>query len=192
MNQLLRRVVAEHRLAIVTLALALLANAFVYLLVARPLRQRSAGAADRAVRAADSLRAADRDMTQAEAFAAGKTRADEELAAFYRKVLPSDMTAARRMTYASLPALADKAGVHYDARTTTVEGVEHGRRLERMAIRMVVDGDYDHLRQFVYAVETAPDFIIIDDVSLAAAKGDERLRLTINLSTYYRLSGNGS
>jgi hypothetical protein len=61
-----------------------------------------------------------------------------------------------------------------------------------MAIRMVLQGEYDNLRQFIYALESAPEFVIIDDVVLVEGTGDEPLRLTIDLSTYYRVTPNAS
>jgi len=192
MTPLFRRIVAENRTLVAILALALAANFLAYLLVVRPLEAKSTGAADRAVTAANGLRAAEREMAQAEALVKGKATADEELDAFYKKVLPSDMTAARRMTYASLPGLARKAGVQYEARTTSIENVDREGRLEKMSIRMILQGEYDNLRQFIYALEIAPEFVIIDDVTLVEGNGDEPLRLTIDLSTYYRLPPNVS
>lgn len=186
MTPLLRRVLAENRTLTIALSVALLANVLAYVLVVRPLAVKSTGAADRAAAAARTLQAAQRETAQADALVKGKARADDELAAFYRKVLPTDMTAARRMTYASLPALARRTGVRYEARTTTVEQVGRDANLERMAIRMVLQGDYENLRQFIYALEVAPEFVIIDDVVLDESQGDEALRLTIDLSTYYR------
>jgi hypothetical protein len=190
-SPILRRAVVENRNIVVLLALALAANLFAYFLVVRPLEAKSTGAADRAMNAGNALRVAERDMAQADALVKGKARADEELDAFYRKVLPSDLTAARRMTYASLPALARKTGVRYEARTTNVESLDHDR-LQRMSIRMVLEGEYDRLRQFIYALEVSPEFLIIDEVTLVQGKGDEPLRLTIDLSTYYRPKTNGS
>ncbi len=186
MTPLMRRVLAENRTMVITLSLALLANVLAFVLVVRPLGLKSSGAADRAAAAARTLQAAEREMAQADALVKGKAHADEELAAFYQEVLPTDMTAARRMTYASLPALARRTGVRYEARTTTVEEVSRQANLERMGIRMVLQGDYENLRQFIYALEVAPEFVIIDEVVLDESEGDEALRLTIDLSTYYR------
>jgi hypothetical protein len=192
MTALTRRALSEHRTLATALAVALLANVLVYLLVVRPLALKSSGAADRAASAANTLRAAERELAQADALVKGKSRADEELDAFYKKILPADMTAARRMTYASLPALARRTGVRFEARTTNVAPVDQNGHLERMAIRMILQGEYDNLRQFIYALESAPEFVIIDDVVLVEASGDEPLRLTIDLSTYYRMTPNAS
>lgn len=192
MTPLFRRIVAENRLTVMTLSLALLANLLAYVLIVRPLEAKSTGAADRANAAENSLRAAEGEMAQSEGLVKGKANADQELDAFYKKVLPSDMTAARRMTYASLPALAKKAGVRYEARTTSIEAVDREGHLEKMSIRMILEGDYTSLRQFIYALEVAPEFVIIDDVTLVQANGNDPLRLTIDLSTYYRLPPNAS
>jgi hypothetical protein len=189
---LFRRILVENRGAAIAIVLGLLANLLLYILVVRPLQAKSTGAADRAAAAATTLRNAQRELAQADGLVKGKARADEELDAFYKKVLPSDMTAARRMTYASLPALARKSGVRYEQRTTSVDVVDREGRLEKMSIRMVLDGEYDNLRQFIYALETAPDFVIIDDVTLVESQGEEAVRLTIDLSTYYRLAPNVS
>jgi len=192
MTPLFRRIIAENRFTVMTLSLALLANLLAYVLIVRPLEAKSTGAADRAGAAENSLRAAEGEMAQSEGLLKGKANADQELDAFYKKVLPSDMTAARRMTYASLPALAKKAGVRYEARTTSIEAVDREGHLEKMSIRMILEGDYTSLRQFIYALEVAPEFVIIDDVTLVQANGNDPLRLTIDLSTYYRLPPNAS
>ena len=59
-------------------------------------------------------------------------------------------------------------------------------RLRQMTIKMVLQGDYRNIRQFIYELESAPEFVIIDDLTLAENQRDEPQTLTINLSTYYR------
>jgi uncharacterized protein YecT (DUF1311 family) len=192
MRPLFKRVIAEKRAVVIPLAIALAANVLVYFVAVRPLAAKSAGAADRAAAAASALKAAEKDMSLARGLVSGKAQADQELNAFYQKVLPADQTAARRMTYASLPALARKTNVRYEARRTTVEeGRDRDTRLGRMTIQMVLQGDYENLRQFIYELETAPEFVIIDDVTLVEATTGEALTLTIDLSTYYRKRANG-
>lgn len=192
MMPLLNRALAEKRVVVVPIALALLANVLGYFIVVRPLALKSAGAADRAAAATKALKAAEQDMASARALVNGKSRADEELNAFYNKVLPADQTAARRMTYASLPTLARKTNVHYEARTTAIEDVGEDKRLARMTIRMVLQGDYESIRQFIYELETSPEFVIIDDVSLIESATSDTHTLTINLSTYFRPRPNGA
>ncbi len=185
---ILRRIVAERRAIVVPLMVALAANILAFVLIVRPLETKFAGAADRAAAAANARRAAERELTIAKNLVSGKTDADRELGAFYEKVLPADISAARRMTYASVPALADKSDVHYEARTTIIDDKETDARFGHMSIRMVLQGDYANLRQFIYALERAPEFVIIDDVALAERQAGEGITLTLTLSTYYRLA----
>ena len=129
---LLRRIIVEKRSIILPLAIALVANVLVYALVVYPLEKKSAGAADRSAAATDALRAAERDLAAARALVSGKSRADEALTTFYGKVLPADLSAARRMTYARLPALARRANVRYERGQFEVEKVPSNARLGRL------------------------------------------------------------
>ena len=192
MTPILRRIASEKRAVVVLLGAALLANLLAYLFVVRPRGVKAAGAADRAAQAANARVAADREESAARALVTGKTRADEDLNAFYQKVLPGDLEAARRMTYSMLPALAEKSRVQWQARTSEIEPPsEKNARLGRLVTRMVLQGDYGNLRDFIYRVESAPEFVIIDDVALAETKPNEELTLTIRMSTYYRLGRSG-
>ncbi|MGE0450197.1 MAG: GspMb/PilO family protein [Vicinamibacterales bacterium] len=190
MSAFTRRVLIEHRRALVPIVLCAILNLLAYGVIVRPLAAVSAGAADRAAAAAAALRSAQSELAAAEALVQGKARADEELDAFYKKVLPADLTSARRMTYAGLPALARRTGVQYEARSTDI-APERDSPLVRMTIRMTLQGRYSDIRQFIYQLESAPEFVIIDDVVLQEGEGDG-LRLTVDLSTYYRTRSDGS
>jgi len=192
MNTLLRRVVDEHRSLVLTLVVALVCNIAGYALVVRPRGIKSAGAAERAAAAARAVRAAELELATARGLVEGKSRADEELNAFYQKVLPADLSAARRMTYASLPALARKTNVRYEQRSSSVEKSDEKARLGRLTIRMVLQCDYESFRDFIFQLESAPEFVIIDDVTLTEGTANQPLALTINLSTYFRLGSNGA
>lgn len=184
---LLKRILAEKRAILLPLALALVVNIAVYALVVRPLEQKSLGAADRAVAAAAAVQSAERDYAAATALVNGKTVADQELSTFYDKVVPADLPAARRMTYATLPALARKTNVKYEQRRTDIEPPQKNARLGHLQIRMVLQGDYESVRRFVYALETAPQFVIIDDMTLVQGEAGKPLTLTLALSTYFRV-----
>jgi hypothetical protein len=189
---LLRRIVTEKRAVLLPLSIALLANLVAYGLVVYPLGVKSATAADRAAAAAQSRQIAERDFAAARSLVSGKTRADEELALFYRKVLPPNLGAARRITYARLPALARKASVTYQEGRYEVEQKERNTALGRLRIRMALEGDYQGLREFLYELETTPEFIIVDDVVLAERETNKPLTLTLELSAYYRQSADGA
>jgi hypothetical protein len=51
---------------------------------------------------------------------------------------------------------------------------------------MVLAGSYQDVRQFIHQLETAPEFVVIEDVALV--QGEERtapLVLTLQMATYY-------
>ena len=192
---LLQRILVEKRALILPLALALLVNIAVYGLVVYPLETKAATASDRAAAAAQSLRNADRELGAARALVSGKSHADQELATFYDKVLPPDFAAAQRMTYSFVPAVARKTNVRYEARHQEIETAKDSGKsahLGRLKTRVTLQCDYENFRQFVYELETAPQFVIIDDVSIAQTDTGKPLSLTLELSTYYRLGANGT
>jgi Tfp pilus assembly protein PilO len=188
---LLRRVAVDKRPLIVPLVVAIVANVAVYVLAVYPLSQRKASVQERATAAAAARVAAEEELAAARALVEGKSRAEEELTTFYGKVLPADLTAARRMTYTSLPSLARKTDVAWSSRRTQIEEATDDGRLGRLTIRMALEGDYENIRQFIFELESAPEFIIIDDVTLAQNQAGRPLTLNVTLSAYYRLGPNG-
>jgi hypothetical protein len=192
------RIYAENRRLIVTLAVAAVVNAILYVLVVNPLARRSAGAAERATVAAQARQNAERDLQAARALITGKAKAEEELNAFYRKVLPANGSAARRMTYVPIVEIARRNNVEYVNRTYESEAEEIGTgtrgaaktSLMRLTTRVVLQGDYEDLRAFIYELERASEFVVIDDVTLIEAEENEPVTLTIHLSTFYVAEGN--
>ena len=57
---------------------------------------------------------------------------------------------------------------------------------------MMLESDYENFRNFIYQLESAPEFVILDDVSLSENEGSGPLTITLNLSTYFRLKPNGT
>jgi hypothetical protein len=187
-----KRILMEKRFLALPLVLGLLANIFVYILVVYPLGVKSAGARERADAAAVALKAAEQESTAARELVAGKARAEEELMTFYDKVVPTNLAAARRITYARLPELARRSSVRYEAGTFDTERDTKDNRLNRLRMHLVLRGDYENLRRFIYDVETSQEFVIIDDVTLVQPDAAMPLTLTLELSTYYRIQANGT
>ena len=193
MRPLLRRIIAEKRGLIVPLVVVLLINVAVYALVVYPLGVKSASAADRAAAAAQARQLAERDMASADALVTGKAKADQELNTFYKKVLPASLDEARRMTYARLPALAKKAGMRFlERRNELDQEVQKNSDLGRLRTQMVLEGSYENVRQFLYELETASEFVIVDDVVLGQPEADKPVKLSLTVSTYYRQGANGA
>ena len=182
-----KRILVEKRVWLIPLALGIVANIAVYLLVVYPLAVKSAGAEDRAAAATQALQAAERDLAGARNLVAGKTRAEQVLSTFYDKVLPTDLPSARRLTYATLPAVARKSNVKFVDRRSDVEPIKKDSQLGIFRIDTRWQGDYESLRRFIYELESAPAFVIIDNVALAQSDPAKPLELALKLSTYYRL-----
>ena len=189
---LFSRVFREKRSVILPLLVGLLINALVYLFVVQPLAARSANVADRAMAASNAARVAEREQIIARDLVSGKARADEELNAFYQKVLPADLTAARRMTYSSLPALARRTNVRYDTRRFDTPEPDKDDRLARLQIRMVVQGAPRTFVASSSSWKARPEFVIIDDVTLTEGAEGDALTLRLDLSTYYSVRPNGA
>jgi Tfp pilus assembly protein PilO len=187
-----RRILVEKRVLIIPLAFGIVANVAFYAMVVYPKGVRSASAAGRAAAASDALKAAERDLAGAKALVEGKSRAERELSTFYDRILPADLTAARRLTYAALPALAKRSNVTYQQSRYDPENVEKDARLGRLHIRMVLVGDYEGFRRFIYEFESSPEFVILDDFTMTQNDPDKPLTLTLEMSTYYRVGEHGS
>jgi hypothetical protein len=188
-----RRILVEKRSLVFPIALALIANIGVYAFVVYPLGVRSAGAVTRAAQATVDRKAAEADFAAARALVSGTTRADQELQTFYGKVLPSDFSSARRLTYTTLPELAKKAGIHITERRSDVDDQNVKKTgLSRLAIRVLLQGDYESFRQFLYNLESAPEFVIVDDVAMDQPDPTKPLQFIVELSTYYRPGANGN
>lgn len=183
---LLRRAVAERRRLVAGLAAAFAANALVYAVVVYPLSQRVANVEQREQAAGQALAQARTEHAQASGTLTGKARASTELATFYRDVLPHDLAGARRLTYLRLARLARNSKLQYE-RASYAPIVETGSTLTRLQIQMVLSGSYADMRTFIYQLETAPEFVVIDNVHLAeGGDRDGSLVVTLDLSTYFR------
>lgn len=183
---LVRRVVAEHRRLVLGLGIAVLVNALVYTFVVYPLSDRVANVAERERAAEQALAQAKAGHDQASGTLTGKSRAASELTTFYQDVLPQDLVGARRLTYLRLARLARESGLDY-RRASYAPVVESGSTLTRLQIQLVLSGTYADMRTFIYQLETAPEFVVIDNVHLAEGADDGgSLVVTLDLSTYFR------
>lgn len=183
---LLARVAREKRAWWVPVAVLAIGNVALFALVIVPLRARVATLEGRARDAAASVRAATAQVEQAEQLVAGKTRALEQLERFYQQVLPANQSSARRLTYLDLARLARAANLRVLRRTQSI-AEERGSTLLRLDTSMVLEGRYADVRAFLHDLETASDFVIVDNLSLMqSTREDGTLVLTLALSTYYR------
>jgi len=194
----LRRVFLERRVVMLPLAVALLANAAIYALVVYPSSGRVVRAEQQEQASLQELASAQREFGAATRTQRDKARAEQDLQTFYNDVLPADMAGARRATYLHLSRLARDAGLEYqrrleDSREPKAGDQDTKATLARFDITMVLEGDYEGVRQFLRDVEASDGFIVIDNIGLAeGADRKATLLLTVQLSTYYRAATRGS
>lgn len=185
----LGRVVHDFRGWIIPLVVVLAVNLGVLVGVVLPLSASAEAAEQRAAGAAATLAAARAELAAAEAARDGSAQAAADLERFYGEVLPADVAAARRLTHLKLSQMARDHGVNFQRSSSSPEQVRDSS-LERLRVSYTLEGGYDDIRAFIYDIETAPDFLVIENVFLSEGQSEGApLALTLDLSTYYRAAG---
>src|SRR3990170_6017795 len=185
------RVLQEKRTLIWPIAIALLVNLAVYGIVVYPLSKKVAGGEQAALASATALAAARRDFAAARATVAGKGQADLELQKFYSEVLPPDVDGARRITFLRIEQLATQAGLRLERGSSSPQAA-HDSTLVKFTYTAALSGEYRNIRRFIHDLETAPEFLVLENVQLSQNESDERgLNVTVQIATYYRPGGNG-
>lgn len=181
-----KRVIADHKRWLIPVGVLLAINIGVLIAVVLPLRQSVQSGSERAEVSAQALRAAMADLKDAEGTRDGQSKAATDLDRFYADVLPKDFMTARRVTQLKLTQLARTHDVAFESGTSTTEELKDST-LERMHVNYALSGDWEDIRQFIYAIETGPDFVVIDNLQLAEGATSGSLALSLEVSTYYRV-----
>jgi hypothetical protein len=180
------RVVHEHRTALVPLGIVLAVNLVLLLVVVLPLSRLVAANEQRAVMAARSATLAEAEFRRAEAIRDEQSRATADLETFYKEVLPLDVESARRTVQSKTLRVADAHRIEYQRGSSNTTAARDSR-LEQFTYSMTLSGSYNNIRRFIYALETAPEFVVIDNIVLAeGADTNAPLSLSVELSTFYR------
>lgn len=189
---LVARVLVERRRVLLPLGIAALVNLSVYALVVYPLSLKVSASERRATVARTQVQAAERDEKTTRASLGRAEQADADLRRFYRDTLPSNVEGARRMSYAKLASLADHHGLVVERRSYDRD-TGHRGRLHKLKISMALSGEYRDVRAFVHALETSPEFLVIEDVSLSeGARPGAPLSVAVQLATYYAGAPDGA
>lgn len=190
------RAVADKRRIIVPLVVGIIANVVLYAVVVFPLGRQVLSTEQEERTARDQLVQAREDYNNAKATVSGKQQADLALQSFYKDTLPGDLSTARRLTFTRLADLAKQTNVRLEHGTN--ENVhEKGSSLWKLTTRYTLEGDYRDVRKFIYALETAPEFIVLENIGLTSAGPDQPqqsnkgVAMSLEISTYYR-SGNAA
>lgn len=183
-----RRVLVERRAVVLPLVVVLLANVAAYVLLVLPLEHSVTSAASESVQALGDLARARREATDAKNARTSSVQADDELQKFYSGVLATTFAQARDVADFWLDRTAREAGVTKKGSEYDYDTVKDSR-LVRVKGTVSLEGSYGNIRRFLYAAETAKEFIVIEKVELAESGnsigGGDTLGLKLNLSTYY-------
>jgi Tfp pilus assembly protein PilO len=187
-----RRIVRENRRIVYILTAALVINAALYALVVYPLSQRVASGEQEAGESTRALVAAQKTFDSARGTVSGKKEADTELQKFYEEILPPDLSGARRILYPRLDQMARKANLTPGASRFHPEDGQSGD-LRKITMTMNLTGEYSSVRRFIHELETAPEFLVLESVTVTTtADGDRRLNVTAQVGTYYRAPEHGN
>ena len=186
-----RRILAEHRRAVWLIAAGLILNVALLALVVLPLSQKVSGGEEQARAANTELLLARRDRDAARATVTGKGQADVELKKFYQDILPTSYSSAMRVLFPAIEQMARKSGL--DVVRHQIDPAPEGRsELQKLTMRLSLTGEYTNIRRFIYALETAPEFRVLESVALTQSEEEDReLNVTAFVSTYYRVKANG-
>jgi type IV pilus assembly protein PilO len=182
------RIVTEKRGIIVPLAVLIIANVLLYIVVVFPLGRQVASAQEEARAEQQLLRKARTDLQNAKASVTGKQQADAALQKFYNDVLPANASVARGLTFTRLSQLAQQANVRLSSGTNTVTHLKSSA-LSKLTTSYTLSGDYRDVRRFIYSLETTPEFIVLENVSLTSGSADPQERglgMLLNIATYFR------
>lgn len=187
-----RRIFQEKRRLIWPVIGGLLVNIALYALVVYPLSQKVAAGEQDAANASNALLAAKRQYNNARQTVTGKAQADTELDKFYKQVLPPDLSGARRITYLRIPQLAAETNLKLETQTANPTEMRDSA-LGKWTLTAVLTGEYRDIRRFLYELETAPEFLVLERVDLKQSENerDRGITVTIEVATYYRTGIDG-
>ncbi len=182
---LYHRVLREKRGLITAVAFILVADLCLYAFAVYPWSNKLAQTQARMAAAGSQLAQVTGAFAAASEVNASKSLADSQLGRFYEEVLPQDLADARGLFSPYLDNLADEMNLVLERRTSVAEK-ERDSALASLRTTMVLAGAYEDIRAFMYELETAPAFILIESVVLGQGNGtDEELVLTLGVATYY-------
>ncbi len=187
-----RRVLHEKRHLIWPIVAGLLINAILFGFVVYPLAEKVAGGEQAAAAASAALNAARREHLNAQQMVKGKGQADSELQKFYVDVLPPDVSGARRITYPRIDQLAKESNLRLERVTMDPKPIRDSG-LTKFTYTAVMSGEYRDIRHFIHALETAPEFLVLENVDLTQGEGESKgLTVNVQIATYFRTAAHGN
>ena len=180
------RVLTEKRLPLSLAAAAAALGLGLYVFVVYPWTARVDSARQRETTASQNLAAARQAHDAAMALTTGKSQTHDQLERFYGEVLPTSLAGARGITYPRFAALAGAHNLVLEQRSSVPEQDEDSQ-LARLRTTMRLGGEWPNIRRFIHALESAPEFIVIEGVALSQSDEDDSAQMLIlSAVTYYQ------
>jgi len=185
-----RRIYRERRGLVLPLLLVTALSVGALALGVFPLSRHVAGLETDAVDANLALKLARADELKANHERTSKERAEIDLQKFYAEILPSDFVTASELTNKYLVQWAKESGiVMWSGQFRPAKADEKSKsRLTKMTGKVTLRGGYPGIRRFLYRVETAEEFIVIEEVNLNQPGNSDtgtNLELDLVVSTYF-------
>jgi hypothetical protein len=180
-----RRIYRERRGIVLPLIVLAVLVVGIFVGGVLPLRAHVSGLEATAVDAENDLKIARADDLKANREQQLKQQADVDLQKFYRDILPRDFNAASELTSYFLDKSARESGLRYESGTFRPERSDSTKksRLTKMTGDVTLKGEYNAVRRFLYRLETAEEFVIVEDVQLNQPGGpDSGNTLELNLT----------
>jgi hypothetical protein len=94
-----------------------------------------------------------------------------------------------------LAQLAKQANVRLEHGANAVSH-EKGSRLSKLTTTYTLTGDYRDVRRFIYSLETAPEFVVLENIELTSAgeqaQSGRSLAVNLDIATYFRTDDAGA
>ncbi len=104
-----------------------------------------------------------------------------------RRTAERDLVGARATREGQIAA---ESNLRYQGQTAN-ETILKDSDLTKVTITIVLNGSYQDVRKFMHALETIPEFLVIDNMALTSHDDpNSPLVLTLTVSTYFRTAGN--
>jgi hypothetical protein len=184
-----RRILVERRSVALPLGILLAANIAVLIAVVLPLRQIVAGATDARYTSSTELAAARQELADAERTTESRKQAIAGLQQFYDQVLSTGHSAA--VTSASFwpEKTAKELGLVHTGIGTSQPIEIRDSRLMEVTSKFTLRGPYSGIRKFLYAVEAAEQFLVVDKIKLAQPSAQQSnsqtLEFELEITTFY-------
>jgi hypothetical protein len=189
-----RRVYRERRGLVLPLLLLVAISIGTLALGVFPLSRHVAGLESDAIDANMALKLAQADEIKAKHERTSKERAEIDLHKFYADVLPGDFVAASELTNKNMVQWARESGIVFSSGQFRPAKTDEKTksRLTKMTGKVTLKGAYTGIVNFLYRVETAEEFIVIEEVNLNQPGSSEtgtNLELDLVVSTYFLAGG---